>query len=115
MVVGFAGLLDLGYVAFFAVGAYTFALLSFAAFGALLATKVSHLPWYITIPAGALLAGLCGVLLGTPVLRLKGDYLAIVTLGFGEIIRIFMKQLKPTHQHHQWPTRHFQHLIHHVW
>ena len=93
MVVGFAGLLDLGYVAFYAVGAYTFALLSSPHLGALLGNEGLHLPWYITIPAGALLAGLCGVLLGTPVLRLKGDYLAIVTLGFGEIIRIFMNNL----------------------
>ena len=86
LVVGFAGLLDLGYVAFYAVGAYTFALLASPHFGI-------HWPWYITIPIGALLAGLCGIMLGTPVLRLKGDYLAIVTLGFGEIIRIFMNNL----------------------
>lgn len=86
LVVGFAGLLDLGYVAFYAVGAYTFALLASPHFGI-------HWPWYVTIPIGALLAGLCGIMLGTPVLRLKGDYLAIVTLGFGEIIRIFMNNL----------------------
>ncbi len=86
IVVGFAGLLDLGFVAFYAVGAYTYALLSSPHFGI-------HLPFYISIPIGALLAAVCGIMLGTPVLRLKGDYLAIVTLGFGEIIRIFMNNL----------------------
>lgn len=86
MVVGFAGLLDLGYVAFYAVGAYTYALLSSPHFGI-------DLPFYISIPIGAVLAGICGVLLGTPVLRLRGDYLAIVTLGFGEIIRIFLNNV----------------------
>lgn len=86
IVVGFAGLLDMGYIAFYAVGAYTYALLSSPHFGL-------HLPFYITIPLGALCAALFGLLLGTPVLRLKGDYLAIVTLGFGEIIRIFMNNL----------------------
>ena len=86
VVVGFAGLLDLGFVAFYAVGAYTYALLSSPHFGI-------HLPFYITIPAGALLAAFFGILLGTPVLKLRGDYLAIVTLGFGEIIRIFMNNL----------------------
>ncbi|WP_024303276.1 ABC transporter ATP-binding protein [Pseudogulbenkiania sp. MAI-1] len=86
IVVGFAGLLDLGFIAFYAVGAYTFALLGSPHFDI-------HLPFYITIPLGALLAAFFGVLLGTPVLRLKGDYLAIVTLGFGEIVRIFMNNL----------------------
>ncbi|WP_054285037.1 ABC transporter permease subunit [Gulbenkiania mobilis] len=86
IVVGFAGLLDLGFIAFYAVGAYTYALLGSPHFGL-------HLPFYITIPLGALFAALFGILLGTPVLRLKGDYLAIVTLGFGEIIRIFMNNL----------------------
>lgn len=86
IVVGFAGLLDLGFVAFYAVGAYTFALLSSPHFGI-------HWPFYITIPLGAALAALCGILLGTPVLKLRGDYLAIVTLGFGEIIRILMNNL----------------------
>ncbi len=86
IVVGFAGLLDLGFIAFYAVGAYTYALLSSPHFGL-------HLPFYITIPLGALFAAFFGILLGTPVLRLKGDYLAIVTLGFGEIIRIFMNNL----------------------
>ncbi|MCW3479140.1 ABC transporter ATP-binding protein [Neisseriaceae bacterium JH1-16] len=86
MVVGFAGLLDLGFIAFYAVGAYSYALLSSPHFGL-------HLPFYITIPIGAVLAAFFGILLGTPVLRLKGDYLAIVTLGFGEIIRIFINNL----------------------
>ncbi|WP_024302968.1 ABC transporter ATP-binding protein [Pseudogulbenkiania sp. MAI-1] len=86
IVVGFAGLLDLGFIAFYAVGAYTFALLGSPHFDI-------HLPFYITIPLGALVAAFFGVLLGTPVLRLKGDYLAIVTLGFGEIVRIFMNNL----------------------
>ncbi|EEG08282.1 ABC transporter permease subunit [Pseudogulbenkiania ferrooxidans] len=86
IVVGFAGLLDLGFIAFYAVGAYTFALLGSPHFDI-------HLPFYITIPLGALVAAFFGILLGTPVLRLKGDYLAIVTLGFGEIVRIFMNNL----------------------
>ena len=86
IVVGFAGLLDLGYVAFYAIGAYTYALLSSHHFGVFLS------PWLI-LPLGALLAGIFGIILGFPVLRLRGDYLAIVTLGFGEIIRIFMNNL----------------------
>jgi branched-chain amino acid transport system permease protein len=86
IVVGFAGLLDMGFIAFYAVGAYTYALLSSPHFGL-------HLPFYVTIPLGAICAACFGLLLGTPVLRLKGDYLAIVTLGFGEIIRIFMNNL----------------------
>ncbi|HEY6095649.1 MAG TPA: ABC transporter ATP-binding protein [Gallionellaceae bacterium] len=86
IVVGYAGLLDLGYVAFFAVGAYTYALLASPQFGL-------HLPFWIILPIGALLACLFGVLLGAPTLKLRGDYLAIVTLGFGEIIRIFLNNL----------------------
>ncbi|KMJ53188.1 MULTISPECIES: ABC transporter permease subunit [Vogesella] len=86
IVVGFAGLLDLGFIAFYAVGAYTFALLGSPHFDI-------HLPFYISIPLGAGLAAMFGLLLGTPVLKLKGDYLAIVTLGFGEIVRIFMNNL----------------------
>ena len=82
IVVGLAGLLDLGYVAFFAIGAYTMALLT--------APAPQHLMWsfWIALPIGIVLAGVTGLLLGAPVLRLRGDYLAIVTLGFGEIIRI---------------------------
>lgn len=99
IVVGFAGLLDLGYVAFFAVGAYMFALLAsphltetFPAVAALFPNGL-HTPLWIVVPLGALIAGAFGVLLGTPTLKLRGDYLAIVTLGFGEIIRVFMNNL----------------------
>lgn len=80
IVVGLAGLLDLGYVAFYAVGAYTYALLS-QGFG---------ISFWLCLPIAALLAALFGFILGFPVLRLRGDYLAIVTLGFGEIIRILL-------------------------
>ncbi|QSP95035.1 high-affinity branched-chain amino acid ABC transporter permease LivM [Marinobacter salinisoli] len=80
VVVGLAGLLDLGYVAFYAVGAYTFALLS----------QYTGISFWVSLPLGACLAALFGLVLGFPVLRLRGDYLAIVTLGFGEIIRILL-------------------------
>lgn len=86
IVVGFAGLLDLGYIAFYAVGAYLYALLASPHFGL-------HLSAWAILPAGAALAGLFGVILGAPTLRLRGDYLAIVTLGFGEIVRIFLNNL----------------------
>jgi branched-chain amino acid transport system permease protein len=86
IVVGFAGLLDLGYIAFYAVGAYTYALLASPHFGL-------HLPFWVILPIGAAIAALFGVLLGAPTLKLRGDYLAIVTLGFGEIIRIFLNNL----------------------
>jgi branched-chain amino acid transport system permease protein len=86
IVVGFAGLLDLGYIAFYAVGAYTYALLASPHFGL-------HLPFWIILPVGAAVAAFFGVLLGAPTLKLRGDYLAIVTLGFGEIIRIFLNNL----------------------
>ncbi len=86
IVVGFAGLLDLGYIAFYAVGAYVYALLASPHFGL-------HLPWWAILPIGAAVACLFGVLLGAPTLKLRGDYLAIVTLGFGEIIRIFLNNL----------------------
>jgi len=86
IVVGFAGLLDLGYIAFYAVGAYTWALLASPHFGL-------HWPIWAILPVGALLACMFGVLLGSPTLKLRGDYLAIVTLGFGEIVRIFMNNL----------------------
>ena len=99
IVVGYAGLLDLGYVAFYAVGAYMFGLLAsshlwdqFPAIAAMFPNGL-HTPLWIVIPAAALLAGLAGVLLGAPTLRLRGDYLAIVTLGFGEIIRVFLNNL----------------------
>ncbi|MDX1800129.1 MAG: high-affinity branched-chain amino acid ABC transporter permease LivM [Marinobacter sp.] len=83
VVVGLAGLLDLGYVAFYAVGAYTFALLH----------QYYGVSFWVALPLGALLAATFGLVLGFPVLRLRGDYLAIVTLGFGEIIRILLNNL----------------------
>jgi len=86
IVVGFAGLLDLGYIAFYAVGAYLYALLASPHFGI-------HLPFWMLLPLGATVAALFGVLLGAPTLKLRGDYLAIVTLGFGEIVRIFLNNL----------------------
>ncbi len=100
IVVGYAGLLDLGYVAFYATGAYMFALLASphltdnfewikAAF-----PNGLHTPIWIVIPLAAAIAGLAGVILGAPTLKLRGDYLAIVTLGFGEIIRVFMNNLE---------------------
>lgn len=86
IVVGFAGLLDMGYIAFYAVGAYLWALLASPQFGL-------HWPLWAILPMGAGIAGLFGLLLGAPTLKLRGDYLAIVTLGFGEIIRIFLNNL----------------------
>ncbi|MDX1451002.1 MAG: high-affinity branched-chain amino acid ABC transporter permease LivM [Oleiphilaceae bacterium] len=80
IVVGLAGLLDLGYVAFYAVGAYSYALLS----------EYFGISFWLALPIGGLMAALFGFILGFPVLRLRGDYLAIVTLGFGEIIRILL-------------------------
>ena len=80
IVVGLAGLLDLGYVAFYAVGAYTFALLG----------TVYDWSFWTCLPIAGAVAAMFGILLGYPVLRLRGDYLAIVTLGFGEIIRIIL-------------------------
>ena len=79
VVVGMAGLLDLGYVGFYAVGAYAVAVLT---------TEHASLPWLIAMPVSVVISMIAGVLLGAPTLRLRGDYLAIVTLGFGEIIRI---------------------------
>jgi branched-chain amino acid transport system permease protein len=84
VVVGLAGLLDLGYIAFFGIGGYTSALLSNAVF----TTVHVHLNFLLVILLGALVAAFFGVLVGAPTLRLRGDYLAIVTLGFGEIFRI---------------------------
>ncbi|NYE61457.1 branched-chain amino acid transport system permease protein [Duganella sp. 1224] len=115
IVVGFAGLLDLGYIAFYAVGAYLAGLLASPQFAALLESVVNEYPalaqsliailgpeiqqngihlsvWFI-VPLAAALAAFFGALLGAPTLKLRGDYLAIVTLGFGEIIRIFMLNL----------------------
>ncbi len=100
IVVGYAGLLDLGYVAFYAVGAYMYALLAsphlsenFAWIASMFPNGL-HAPVWIIVPLAALLAATAGVLLGTPVLKLRGDYLAIVTLGFGEIIRVFLNNLE---------------------
>jgi branched-chain amino acid transport system permease protein len=100
IVVGYAGLLDLGFVAFYAVGAYMYALLAsphlyenFEWIAQMLPNGM-HTPIWLVIPLAALLAAIAGVLLGTPVLKLRGDYLAIVTLGFGEIIRVFMLNLE---------------------
>ena len=80
IVVGLAGLLDLGYVAFYAIGAYSYALLA------------NYFDWsfWICLPLAGVFAAISGILLGFPVLRLRGDYLAIVTLGFGEIIRVIL-------------------------
>jgi branched-chain amino acid transport system permease protein len=86
IVVGFAGLLDLGYIAFYAVGAYVYAFLASPHFGI-------HWNFLVVLPICALVACFFGVLLGSPTLKLRGDYLAIVTLGFGEIVRIFMNNL----------------------
>ncbi|MFG6485925.1 branched-chain amino acid ABC transporter permease [Roseateles sp. BYS78W] len=100
IVVGYAGLLDLGYVAFYAVGAYMFGLMAsphlsqnFESFMAAFPNGL-HSPIWLVIPMGAGLAALFGVLLGAPTLKLRGDYLAIVTLGFGEIIRVFLNNLE---------------------
>lgn len=86
IVVGYAGLLDLGYAAFFAVGAYTTAILS-STFG---------LDFWLTIPFAVLFSAIAGIIIGTPTLRLRTDYLAIVTLGFGEITRIVARNLDIT-------------------
>ncbi|HZW12069.1 MAG TPA: ABC transporter ATP-binding protein [Noviherbaspirillum sp.] len=115
IVVGMAGLLDLGYIAFYAVGAYMAGLLASPQFATVLESFVNtypavgealiwmvgeeaakngiHLSVWLIVPLGAALAGFFGALLGAPTLKLRGDYLAIVTLGFGEIIRIFMNNL----------------------
>ena len=96
IVVGLAGLLDLGYVAFYAVGAYAYALLA----------KTFGLSFWILLPLAGTLASFWGMLLGFPVLRLRGDYLAIVTLAFGEIIRIVIHKLGGSDQ---WLCRHHRH------
>lgn len=115
IVVGFAGLLDLGYIAFFAIGAYMAGLLASPQFAVVLESLLMeypvvgeyvvslcepdvvanglHLSVWLIVPLSAAVAGLFGALLGAPTLKLRGDYLAIVTLGFGEIIRIFMNNL----------------------
>jgi branched-chain amino acid transport system permease protein len=90
IVVGQAGLLDLGYVGFFAVGAYTTAVLSSP--DSFLNTRY---PWLICIPVAMFITAISGLILGAPTLRLRGDYLAIVTLGFGEIVRLLADNLDP--------------------
>jgi len=99
IVVGYAGLLDLGFVAFFAIGAYMYGLMAsphltdtFAWFAQTFPTGLHTSIWLI-VPLGAAVAGVLGILLGAPTLKLRGDYLAIVTLGFGEIIRVFLNNL----------------------
>src|SRR5437762_2491801 len=86
IVVGFAGLLDLGYVAFFGIGSYLYTFLASAHFGL-------HLPFLVTLPIVIVLTAGSGVLIGAPTLRLAGDYLAIVTLGFGEITYLLLINL----------------------
>ena len=99
VVVGFAGLLDLGYIAFYAIGAYTAALLSSPHLTtqfqwiAHLAPNGLHVSVWLIAPLAMALAAIFGIVLGAPTLRLRGDYLAIVTLGFGEIVRIFLNNL----------------------
>jgi branched-chain amino acid transport system permease protein len=100
IVVGYAGLLDLGYVAFYALGAYLFALLAsphLAEHHAWVEQAFPgglHTPIWLVIPLAALLAGVAGIVLGVPTLKLRGDYLAIVTLGFGEIVRLLIVNLR---------------------
>ena len=90
VVVGFAGLLDLGYAAFFAIGAYTYALLASGQLALSPINHAVHLPFWLLLFVAVFVAAACGALLGAPTLRLRGDYLAIVTLGFGEIVpRVF--------------------------
>ncbi len=85
IIVGYAGLLNLGYAAFFAIGAYSYASMNLS----------WNTPFWVGLPAAAVITGIFGFLIGLPVLRVKGDYLAIVTLGFGEIIRIVLNNLDP--------------------
>ncbi len=97
IVVGFAGLLDLGYVAFFAIGSYVWGIFGSNQIGVISSIVVNPTLWpwlfWPTLLIGALIAALWGVLLGAPTLRLRGDYLAIVTLGFGEIVPIVFREL----------------------
>ena len=98
IVVGLAGLLDLGYVAFYAVGAYTWAIFGSPQAGKFISEAVARFPlagewFFVFLALGVIVAALAGVLLGLPVLRLRGDYLAIVTLGFGEVVRVLANNL----------------------
>ena len=102
VVVGFAGLLDLGYVAFFGIGSYVYAFLSSPHFGL-------HWPFPLALATSLCVTGIFGLLIGAPTLRLRGDYLAIVTLGFGEITYILLYQSRSADRHHRWPKRHHCH------
>jgi branched-chain amino acid transport system permease protein len=98
IVVGLAGLLDLGYVAFYAVGAYTWAIFGSPQASQFIPESVARFPlggqwFFLFLLLGVMVAGTTGVILGLPVLRLRGDYLAIVTLGFGEVIRVLANNL----------------------
>ena len=99
IVVGLAGLLDLGYAAFFAIGAYTMAFAASPNFN-------NHVPFWLMLLIGALVAAVFGILLGAPTLRLRGDYLAIVTLGFGEIVPVLFRNAPQIHAR---PGRHRGH------
>ena len=93
VVVGFAGLLDLGYAAFFAIGAYTYAMFASHQLGASPLHHAYHLPFWLMLFVGMMVAAAAGAILGFPTLRLRGDYLAIVTLGFGEIVPLLFYNL----------------------
>jgi branched-chain amino acid transport system permease protein len=98
IVVGLAGLLDLGYVAFYAVGAYTWAIFGSPQASRFISSSMAHFPlsgtwFFVFVLLGVIVAAIFGFLLGLPVLRLRGDYLAIVTLGFGEVIRVLANNL----------------------
>ena len=97
IVVGVAGLLDLGYAAFFAIGAYTYA---YGVPSPVHSDAATCLFWPMLL-VGAVVAAVFGILLGAPTLRLRGDYLAIVTLGFGEIVPIVFLERRRVHQGHQ--------------
>jgi branched-chain amino acid transport system permease protein len=108
IVAGFAGLLDLGYVAFYALGAYTAAFLASPHWGSISVVFLAnvtpgfpgiHLPFWIIVPIAIVVAGTFGALLGAPTLRLRGDYLAIVTLGFGEIVPVVFRNLADVTYH----------------
>jgi branched-chain amino acid transport system permease protein len=94
VVVGFAGLLDLGYAAFFAIGSYTYGMLASQQLIGSPVHHALHVPFWIALVLGTFIAAGAGALLGAPTLRLRGDYLAIVTLGFGEIVPRFFRNMK---------------------
>jgi branched-chain amino acid transport system permease protein len=94
VVVGFAGLLDLGYAAFFAIGSYTYGMLASEQLISSPIHHALHVPFWIALVLGTFVAAGAGALLGAPTLRLRGDYLAIVTLGFGEIVPRFFRNMK---------------------